>query len=662
MADSSATRSFLGVAYIVSDKLITVLATPDLKNWSTIIGIITAICGNILISIALNVQRFAHIRISKEQAQGEGGDGGESGKGTLGNGQGLNGATIHMIRSRSRSTSQESATSKKSAGEGNDGPEQSSSDTEIHDEKAAEDAERKSYLKSPYWWIGITLMAIGEMGNFLAYGFAPASIVAPLGVVALVSNCVIAPIVLHERFRTRDFLGVVIAAAGAVVVVLSAKQQNARLGPHELQALILRWEFALYSAITVSVIAVGIWASSKYGKRTVVIDLGLVGLFGGYTALSTKGIASLLSSTTWHVFTFPITYILAVVLVVTAVMQIRYVNRALQRFSSVQIIPGQYVCFTISVVVGSAVLYRDFETTTASEVGMFVAGCFLTFGGVYLLSSGKDDRDDHGAEPAEHEQADLNSKATRADYDKRHDERRSRIPTSSSIEEDDSENQHCTKHLTPQLSVSFQSSRRSSDRDENSFPSVNIYTGPTADERTPLVDQHASSSSSRPSGSLTPIQATGERLRPSILPGSRTWSRRESTSDRPSLRQTISHLATPLTSPLSASLAAVVADANRRGIEAVVEPARRGAEQSRAAHARAALRRSRSRNVSESTVIADESSAVVLPYDPRESEESPLSGKNSMARVRGVGRTISGLLRPGSYGKPAEEQLSASRE
>ena len=29
-------------------------------------------------------------------------------------------------------------------------------------------------------------MTIGEAGNFLAYGFAPASIVSPLGVVALV--------------------------------------------------------------------------------------------------------------------------------------------------------------------------------------------------------------------------------------------------------------------------------------------------------------------------------------------------------------------------------------------------------------------------------------------------------------------------------------------
>uniref|UniRef100_H2YYE5 NIPA like domain containing 2 n=1 Tax=Ciona savignyi TaxID=51511 RepID=H2YYE5_CIOSA len=38
-----------------------------------------------------------------------------------------------------------------------------------------------SYLRSYTWWVGIVLMAVGEVGNFVAYGFAPASVVAPLG-------------------------------------------------------------------------------------------------------------------------------------------------------------------------------------------------------------------------------------------------------------------------------------------------------------------------------------------------------------------------------------------------------------------------------------------------------------------------------------------------
>lgn len=47
-------------------------------------------------------------------------------------------------------------------------------------------------------------MALGEMGNFGAYFFAPASLVAPLGTVTVVSNALIAPLCLGETFRRRD--------------------------------------------------------------------------------------------------------------------------------------------------------------------------------------------------------------------------------------------------------------------------------------------------------------------------------------------------------------------------------------------------------------------------------------------------------------------------
>ena len=136
------------------------------------------------------------------------------------------------------------------------------------------------YLKSGYWWAGILLMTTGEAGNFLAYGFAPASIVSPLGVVALVSNCIIAPCLLKERFRQRDFWGVLIAIGGAVTVVLSAKNSEVKMGPDDVWGAITRWEFELYLGLTAAMMVLLVWASGKYGEKTILIDLGLVGLFG----------------------------------------------------------------------------------------------------------------------------------------------------------------------------------------------------------------------------------------------------------------------------------------------------------------------------------------------------------------------------------------------
>jgi drug/metabolite transporter (DMT)-like permease len=118
------------------------------------------------------------------------------------------------------------------------------------------------------------------MGNFLAYGFAPASIVSPLGVVALISNCIIAPMLFNEKFRQRDFWGVVIAVGGVVTVVLSASQQEAKLDPHDVWIAITTLEFEIYLAVTVFLIILLMWMSSTIANRTILVDLGLVGLFG----------------------------------------------------------------------------------------------------------------------------------------------------------------------------------------------------------------------------------------------------------------------------------------------------------------------------------------------------------------------------------------------
>ncbi|KAJ8124446.1 hypothetical protein O1611_g9194 [Lasiodiplodia mahajangana] len=237
-------------------------------------------------------------------------------------------------------------------------------------------------------------MTVGEMGNFLAYGFAPASIVSPLGVVALISNCVIAPLFFGEIFRKRDFWGVVIAVGGAITVVLSAKGEETKLDPHDVWDAITTMAFEIYLGVTIFLIIILMWASPRYGNKTILIDLGLVGLFGGYTALTTKGVSSMLSSTLLKAFATPVTYGLVIILLGTAVMQVRYVNKALQRFDSTQVIPIQFVLFTLSVIIGSAVLYRDFERTTAEQAAKFVGGCLLTFFGVFLITTGRLRQDD----------------------------------------------------------------------------------------------------------------------------------------------------------------------------------------------------------------------------------------------------------------------------
>lgn len=44
--------------------------------------------------------------------------------------------------------------------------------------------------------------------------------------------------------------------------------------------MITRWEFELYLGLTACLIIALMWVSHKYGSRTILIDVGLVALFG----------------------------------------------------------------------------------------------------------------------------------------------------------------------------------------------------------------------------------------------------------------------------------------------------------------------------------------------------------------------------------------------
>lgn len=268
-----------------------------LGNWSSFIGIVTAIVGNVLIALALNVQRYAHTRLHQERkrvrerakqalknAKNGGGGGPRRSYGALDEaGHGSGGANGS---GEEDDDNEENGVGAAAAADETDPLTQSfrSEDSRWSLENYSDDDDMpkapSTYLKSPYWWLGQILITVGEMGNFLAYGFAPASIVSPLGVVALISNCVIAPIVFKEKFRKRDFWGVLIAVGGAVTVVFSADTQETKLDPHAVWEHITSTAFEIYMGVTCGLILLLMWLSPKYGNRTILIDLGLVGLFG----------------------------------------------------------------------------------------------------------------------------------------------------------------------------------------------------------------------------------------------------------------------------------------------------------------------------------------------------------------------------------------------
>ena len=106
---------------------------PESSSWATFIGIVICICGNVIISFALNLQRLAHERIQRKLA-----------------------------------TNQKLHASQDTESYGSGQPSTATAKTNDH---LYTHYEGTMYLKSTLWWTGLVLMAIGETGNFVACTF-----------------------------------------------------------------------------------------------------------------------------------------------------------------------------------------------------------------------------------------------------------------------------------------------------------------------------------------------------------------------------------------------------------------------------------------------------------------------------------------------------------
>ncbi|KIY49518.1 DUF803-domain-containing protein, partial [Fistulina hepatica ATCC 64428] len=377
---------------------------------STGIGIAVAVTGNILISLALNLQKLAHKRLDELGQDSTSIPSGREPEDTTnltdhGEDSSAPDAEQPLLQSlgpfSSYGIQPDHLPHDTSAASRNQVASRLVSTPKSTSSKLAAHEYESDYLKSRLWWTGFLLMNVGELGNFISYAYAPASVVAPLGTFALIANCFFAPLIIGERFHKWDVLGMFIAIIGAVTVVLSTKSSDKRLDPDALLQAMSRTPFAVYSCMYVAALLILIPLShGPCGRRYAIIDVGICSLFGGFTVLATKATSTLLTMEWFEMFTHWITYPVILILVGTGLSQIRYLNRALMRFDGKAVIPLQFVLFNLSAITGSAILYGDFERAKFHQFVTFLYGCTATFAGVFLIAWGSpaDSPSGHGVD------------------------------------------------------------------------------------------------------------------------------------------------------------------------------------------------------------------------------------------------------------------------
>eukprot|EP00802_Teleaulax_amphioxeia_P020325 Tamp_20603.p1 GENE.Tamp_20603~~Tamp_20603.p1 ORF type:complete len:318 (+),score=47.72 Tamp_20603:43-996(+) len=244
-----------------------------------------------------------------------------------------------------------------------------------------------SYLKIPMWWTGTLLMILGELGNLVAYSLAKPSLISPLGAVSVVVNVPMAWIVLGEKASFRNMCGCamcVLGGYGIVGVVATNSPEREAMTVREFEDLAWRPMFMVFLLIS-TMESVDLILSRR---QTVMSYITVCSLLGGVTVLSIKAVTSFLILTLQgqNQLVFAMPYFLLPILIVTLLLQVQYLNKAIAQFGTGEVVPTYYVIFTSWAVLGSAILYGDLNETTPHQLFVFIASLVATSVGVYLVA------------------------------------------------------------------------------------------------------------------------------------------------------------------------------------------------------------------------------------------------------------------------------------
>ncbi|XP_028793277.1 probable magnesium transporter NIPA6 isoform X1 [Neltuma alba] len=249
------------------------------------------------------------------------------------------------------------------------------------------------YLLEPLWWLGMVTMIVGEVANFVAYAFAPAVLVTPLGALSIIVSAVLAHFILKERLHPLGMLGCVMCIAGSVVIVLHAPEERTITSVQEIWNLATQPAFLVYvCSVAVLVFILVFHFAPRCGHTNVLIFTGICSLMGSLSVMSVKALGTSLKLTFEGVnqLIYPETWFFMLVVVTCVITQMNYLNKALDTFNTAIVSPIYYVMFTTLTILASVIMFKDWEGQSVADIASDICGFIVVLAGTILLQVSKD--------------------------------------------------------------------------------------------------------------------------------------------------------------------------------------------------------------------------------------------------------------------------------
>uniref|UniRef100_A0A4W3GUJ3 Zgc:101583 n=1 Tax=Callorhinchus milii TaxID=7868 RepID=A0A4W3GUJ3_CALMI len=233
----------------------------------------------------------------------------------------------------------------------------------------------------------------GEVANFAAYAFAPATLVTPLGALSVLVSAVFSSYFLQEVLPLAGMAGCVLCVLGCSVMVLHAPQDEVVASLSDMEEKLKDPGFLTYAVgVVVISLILSLVVGPRYGHKNVLVYTVICSGIGSLSVACVKGLDIAIKELVrgQAVLMDPLFWLLLLCLVVCVSVQINYLNKALDIFNTSIVTPVYYVLFTTAVMTCSALLFREWHQLPPESVAGTLSG-FLTIGlGIFLLHAIKD--------------------------------------------------------------------------------------------------------------------------------------------------------------------------------------------------------------------------------------------------------------------------------
>uniref|UniRef100_A0A671F8S9 NIPA magnesium transporter 2 n=1 Tax=Rhinolophus ferrumequinum TaxID=59479 RepID=A0A671F8S9_RHIFE len=233
----------------------------------------------------------------------------------------------------------------------------------------------------------------GEVANFAAYAFAPATLVTPLGALSVLVSAILSSYFLSERLNLHGKIGCLLSVLGSTVMVIHAPKEEEIETLNEMSHKLGDPAFVVFATLVVIVSLILIFVvGPRHGQTNILVYITVCSVIGALSVSCVKGLGIALKElfAGKPMLRQPLAWGLLLGLVVCVSTQINYLNRALDIFNTSIVTPIYYVFFTTSVLTCSAILFKEWQDMPVDDIIGTLSGFFTIIVGIFLLHAFKD--------------------------------------------------------------------------------------------------------------------------------------------------------------------------------------------------------------------------------------------------------------------------------